>query len=115
VVNTLLASVLDRIREIGVLRAIGMLRRQVRKMVMVEAGLLGIVSVITGFALGIGSGAILLYSINLVSTGWFFPMRPPMLSIALTCALVIAVAIVAGWFPAREAARLRVTSALGYE
>lgn len=115
VVNTLLASVLDRTREIGVLRAIGMLRRQVRKLVMAEAGLLGLVSVILGTVLGLGSGFILLDSISLATTGWYFPMRPPAGGLAETAALVIAVSVFAGWYPAREAARMPVTDALEYE
>lgn len=115
VVNTLLASVLDRTREIGVLRAIGMLRRQVRKLIMAEAGLLGLVSVILGTALGLGGGVILLRSISLAATGWYFPMRPPLGGLAETAALVIAVSIFAGWYPAREAARMPVTDALEYE
>ncbi|GMV39875.1 MAG: adhesion component ABC transporter permease [Myxococcales bacterium] len=115
VVNTLLASVLDRTREIGVLRAIGMLRRQVRKLVMAEAGLLGTVSVVLGMALGFGSGLILLQSISLVSTGWYFPLRPPAWNLVQTAILVIGVSVVAGWYPAREAARMPVTDALEYE
>lgn len=115
VVNTLLASVLDRTREIGVLRAIGMLRRQVRKLVMAEAGLLGTVSVLLGVALGLGSGVILLQSISVVSTGWYFPLRPPAWNLVQTALLVIAVSVVAGWYPAREAARMPVTDALEYE
>jgi putative ABC transport system permease protein len=52
VVNTLLAAILERQREIGMLRTLGMVRRQVRRMVMIEAGLLGL----TGAALGTGGG-----------------------------------------------------------
>ena len=115
VINTLLASVLDRIREIGVLRAIGMLRRQVRKLLMVEAGLIGLISVATGVAVGLVTGYILLYYINLVQTGWYFPYRPPALPLLQMAALVVAVSVAAGYYPAREAAKLQVTDALEYE
>ena len=60
IVNTLTMGVVERIREIGVLRAIGMTRRQAMRMVVVEAALLGIVGVVLGSLAGLGAGAVLL-------------------------------------------------------
>jgi ABC-type antimicrobial peptide transport system permease subunit len=60
IVNTLTMGVVERIREIGILRAIGMTKRQVMRMVVVEAAILGIVGVILGSVAGIGAGALLL-------------------------------------------------------
>ena len=60
IVNTLTMGVVERVREIGVLRAIGMSRRQVMRMVVVEATVLGIVGVVLGSLAGMGAGAVLL-------------------------------------------------------
>src|SRR5262249_24118665 len=76
VVNALFAGVLDRVREIGVLRAVGMLRRQARNMVLVEGALIGVVGSVGGLLLGCLLGEIVLTHINLVETGWYFPFHP---------------------------------------
>ena len=59
IVNTLTVGVLERVRELGVLRAAGMTRAQVRRTVVVEAGILGIVGSALGIATGLVAGAIL--------------------------------------------------------
>jgi putative ABC transport system permease protein len=115
VVNALLASVLDRVREIGVLRAIGMRRRQVRLMVMAEGGLVGLCAVLLGLGAGLVLGELLLAVVNLAQSGWYFPYHPPWLEIAQACGVVVVVAVLAGWYPARAAARLVVVEALEYE
>ena len=60
IVNTLAMSVVERVREIGVLRAIGMTRRQASRMVVVEATILGLVGAVLGAVVGLGVGAVLL-------------------------------------------------------
>lgn len=115
VINTMLASVLDRVREIGVLRAIGTLRKQVRKMVVYEAMILGFASNLMGIVSGLVGGLVMLYSINTVQTGWVFPFSMPTIPIIQVFFLILVVAALAGWYPARQAARFRVTDALGYE
>ena len=60
IVNTLTMGVVERIREIGVLRAIGMSRRQAMRMVIVEAVVLGLVGIVLGSAAGLGVGAVML-------------------------------------------------------
>ena len=59
IVNTLTVGVLERVREIGVLRASGMTRTQVRRTVVVEAGILGIVGAVLGIATGLIAAALL--------------------------------------------------------
>jgi putative ABC transport system permease protein len=115
VINALLASVIDRVREIGVLRAVGMRRRQVRVMVMAEGGLVGVCAVLVGFFAGLALGQLLISVINLTQSGWYFPFRPPWLDIAQACLVVVIVSTLAGWYPARAASRLVVTEALEYE
>ncbi len=115
VVNALLATVLDRIRELGVLRAIGMLRRQVRRMVMLEAGILGITAVLTGIAAGLILGFVLIHDIFVVQSGWYITLTVPYGQLAQVAVVVVIVSTLAGWYPAREAARLNVSDALEYE
>jgi len=115
VINTLLASVLDRTREIAVLRAIGATQSQVRRMVMAEAGWIGFM----GGALGLVSGAIMSYHHVVYNTkaltGWTFQYYYPA-DVALLC-LVLAVALctAAGYLPARQAASTPIVEAIGYE
>jgi putative ABC transport system permease protein len=115
VVNAVLASVLDRVREIGVLRAVGMLRRQVRRMVMVEAGILGLSSAIAGLVAGLGLAWLLIDHIFVAQSAWHIPWALPWGTFARLCVTVVVVAIFAGWYPAREAAALEVGDALEYE
>ena len=78
-VNTFSMSVLERVREIGVLRATGMTSRQVWGMVVIEAGMLGLVGAIVGAAVGLLVGALL---VAWSSAGFGFVFDPPWLSIA---------------------------------
>jgi len=115
VINTLLASVLDRTREIAVLRAIGATQSQVRRMVMAEAGWIGFM----GGDLGLVSGAIISYHHVVYNTkaltGWTFQYYYPA-DVALLC-LVLAMALctAAGYLPARQAASTPIVEAIGYE
>ena len=115
IINAQLANVLDRVRELGVLRALGMLRRQVSRMVVVEATLVGALGTLAGVLLGIALGDVMLNHINLVQTGWYFPYRLSWGAIAEVSLLTVPAAALAGLYPARAAARLVVTEALDYE
>jgi putative ABC transport system permease protein len=114
VVNTLMMNVLEQTRELGVLRAIGMKRGQVGRLVLAQALAVGVLSLVPGVALGI----LLTYLMNLASTALIghpvpFRVEPPFL---LGCAAVaLAAALLAAWWPARRAARLQVIRALQYE
>jgi ABC-type lipoprotein release transport system permease subunit len=60
-------------------------------------------------------GIVLLDHVNLVQTGWYFPYHLSLRAIAEVCVLTLPAAALAGFYPAREAARLVVTEALEYE
>jgi putative ABC transport system permease protein len=111
VVNTLVLSVFERTRELGMLRAIGMTRRQVRRMVRHES----VVTALIGAALGIGVGIFLaaLATKALSSYGIVFALPYG----ALTAFVVVAIAagMLAAVLPARRASRLNVLEALQYE
>jgi putative ABC transport system permease protein len=115
VLNSLLANVLDRIREIGVLRALGMLRDQVVSMVVFEGCLLGVAGITGGVVLGLAIGHVLLAYVNVEQTGWYLPYRPSWSAVAEIAVLIGTGSALAGWYPARHAARLVIAEALGYE
>jgi putative ABC transport system permease protein len=111
IVNTLTVSVLERVRELGVLRAAGMTRGQVRRTVVVEAGILGIV----GAALGIVAGLIAAAVLVLLAGGGPLVLDVPWLPILTAVVLGIGISMVAAWYPARLASRLAIASAVQHE
>jgi putative ABC transport system permease protein len=115
VVNALLANALDRVRELAIVRAVGMLRRQVRTMVMAEGFFVGIIGAAGGVVLGLGIGRILLGYLNVAQTGWFLPYRPSWGPVIETALLIVTASALAGWYPASKAAALVIADALEYE
>jgi putative ABC transport system permease protein len=115
VVNTLLASVLDRRREIGVLRAIGATKKQLRGMIMAEAGWIGLL----GGVLGLGAGAIMSYHHVVYNTkfltGWSFSYFYPVEVAVISLVASVILCLLAGYFPAKRAASIPIVSAIGYE
>lgn len=111
-INTLAISVIERRREIGMLRAVGATRKQVRRMVVAEALLLAAV----GTAFGIASGMYLGYVlVDALST--MFPMEYmfPLGGIIGGIAIGLVFGALAAIIPARQAAKLQVVEALRYE
>ena len=111
IVNTLVLTVFERTRELGMLRAIGMTRRQVRRMIRHES----IVTALIGATLGMGIGAFLagLVAHALSDQGVLFVV--PFTSLGVFVGLAILAGIVAAILPARRASRLNVLEALQYE
>ncbi len=104
--NSLLALVLDRRREIGLIRYLGADSAQVRSMILTEAGLLGLLAGVLGLALGVALSLVLIYVVNKQSFGWTIQFHPPVTLLAGALVLVWAVTVVAGLYPARFATRL---------
>lgn len=115
VIGTMLAAVLDRIREIGVLRALGATRRQVLLSIVVESGFLGVAAVLGGVLVSVPMGVVLIDAIGYHGTGWRFDYAFPLIAALRVGLLVIAAAAVAGVWPGRRAAGLDVPEALAYE
>jgi len=111
-VNTLSMSVLERVREIGVLRATGMSSRQVWGMVVIEAGLLGLASALVGALVGVGVGSLL---VAWSSSGLFGAFEPPWLSIVLAVLFGVLISIAAAIYPAGLASRQSMVQALQHE
>jgi putative ABC transport system permease protein len=115
VINTLLASILDRTREIGVLRAIGATQAQLRRIVALEAGWMGILG---GFV-GLFAGTVMAYHHVVyntkVLTGWTFQFYYPYDVALLSVVGAVILCLISAYGPARQAAATPVVAAIGYE
>ena len=109
IVNTLVLTVFERTRELGMLRAIGMTRRQVRQMIRHESVITSLIGAVIGLALGLILAALLIARVKEIN--FFMPWS----QLVLFLVLAILVGIVAAIFPARRAARLNPLEALQYE
>jgi len=111
IVNTLALSIHERTRELGMLRAVGMSRRQVRTMVRYEAVITALIGAILGTALGVVFAA--LVSRPLADEG--FRLSYPVGTLIVLLVLAALAGVVAAIGPARRASRLDVLRALAYE
>jgi ABC-type antimicrobial peptide transport system permease subunit len=109
IVNTFILTVFERTREIGMLRAVGMTRRQVRRMVRAESVITSAIGGVLGIGLGIVLGALLVARVD------FIDFTLPVGQLIVFAVAAIVVGILAAIFPARRAARLNVLRALQYE
>jgi putative ABC transport system permease protein len=129
-VNTTTMSIIERVRELGVLRSVGLSRGQVQEMVLLEAASVGLVGAIAGGLVGLGTA--LMYTLTwstlgLASMGFGTPtwaslagsVSSTLLNTAPTAALALVVAplvtMLAAWRPARRAARLPIIEAIRHE
>ncbi len=112
IVNTLTMNVIERVREIGILRAAGMTRRQVWRSVVVEAGVLGLAGAVLGVVLGLAVGGLMV-----VLAGGRIDLGGgvPWAIIAFVIVLGVAVAMLAAAYPARIASRLSIVRAVQFE
>ncbi len=111
IVNTLVLTVFERTRELGMLRAVGMTRRQVRRMIRHES----IVTALMGAALGIGAGLFLAALVTRALAEEGIPFALPAGSLVAFTVAAILLGILAAVLPARRASRLNVLEALHYE
>ncbi len=104
--GALLALVIDRRREFGLLRFLGGARGQVRRMILFEAGLVGLLANIAGLILGIFLSLLLIFVINKQSFGWTIQFHWPVAILLGALTLVYVATIIAGLYPASIATRL---------
>ena len=109
ITNTLALSILERTREIGLLRAVGMTDRQLRWMVRTEAVLLAFLAVLLGVALGAGFGAI---TVRALADGDTMRVILPFGQLGAVIAVAAGAGLLAGLIPARRATRLRLLDAI---
>ena len=109
IVNTLILTVFERTREIGMLRAVGMTRRQTRRMIRHEA----VITALLGAALGIPVGLVLAFLFDRALSD--VPFVVPWGTLIVFIIAAIIVGLLAAIFPARRASKLNVLNALQYE
>ncbi len=109
IVNTLVLTVFERTREIGMLRAIGMTRRQVRRMIRHESIITSLIGAAIGIVLGIVLATLLIVRVD------FLVFSFPTTQVIIFVLAAIVVGVVAAVFPARRAAKLDPLEAISYE
>jgi len=112
IVNTLVLSILERTREIGLLRAVGMSRWQVRRMILWESITVSIIGAIFGIVVGLFFGVVVVAALG--SQG-ITELTIPFGSILGLVVLAIIVGVLAALLPARKAANLNILEAISYE
>ena len=114
VINTLTMNVLERIREIGMLRSIGFTRLQTVLMILAEAGLMGMIGGILGIVFGLVLSRIFLASMMAMS-GYSLTYRVPLFGMIYGIILALIISQIAAVLPARRASRMAILDAIHYE
>jgi len=119
IINTLVMAILERRREIGVLKALGAADRDVRRLFFAEAGVMGLLGGISGVALGWAIGRAMNFGANVYLHRRALPATNlssvPWWLVAAAISFSVAVSLAAGIYPASRAARLDPVEALRYE
>ena len=112
---TLTTLVVEREREIGVLRAVGASTGQVQGLILVESALIGLLASVLGMVAGLALSLVLTFVINKAFFGWTIQLAFPWASVLVTPVWIVFAALVAGWFPSRQAARVPIAAAIRSE
>jgi putative ABC transport system permease protein len=112
IVNTLGLSIYERIRELGLLRAVGMSKRQVKRMIRVEAVIVALLGAILGLVVGILFGWALQQALSDLGIDRFAVPVGQLIVMLIAAALI---GVVAAIWPARRAAKLNILEAITYE
>ncbi|HJW82871.1 MAG TPA: ABC transporter permease, partial [Anaerolineae bacterium] len=112
-INTLAINVIERTREIGMIRAVGGTRKQVRRMILAESLLLAGLGIALGILAGLWMGYALVGAMGIVGFNltYFFPAASVLVAIAVGLIFGVLAALV----PARQAAKMDIVTALHYE
>ena len=110
-VNTLVLSVFERTRELGMLRAVGMTRRQVRRMIRAES----VVTALIGAAMGLPLGIFLAWMVTKALSGQGVSFAIPGKLLVYFVVVAVSAGLIAAIAPARRASRLKVLESLQYE
>jgi putative ABC transport system permease protein len=115
IVNSLNALIIERQRDIGIVRAVGAFQKQIQKTTLIEAGMIGFFSHILGLVCGFLLSVLLIYVINKQSFGWTIQFSIPLWSLVESWLVVMVTSIGAGFIPARRAAKMNVVESLRME
>ena len=106
IAGALLALVIDRRREFGLLRFLGGATGQIRRIILFEAGMLGLLANVAGSIVGFLLSLLLIYVINRQSFGWTIQFHWPVTVLMSALSVVYAATILAALYPSRVAAKL---------
>ena len=109
--NTLSLSVIERTRESALMRALGLTRGQLRRMLLTEALLMAALAIVLGAGLGVTFGVVMVHAFTRSTDGQGL-LSIPYSHIALYAAIAVGAALAAAALPARRAARTSVVSAM---
>jgi putative ABC transport system permease protein len=115
VAGTLLTLVIERRKELAVLRLIGAERAQVRRMVVLEGAMLGAVSQAIGLGVGVLLSLVLVYVVNVQSFGWTIQFHLPWMFLGQMSLLVLAATALSGLYPAYRASRMHAAEQVAEE
>ncbi len=115
IINSLNALIIERQRDIGILRAVGGFQKQVQKTVLIEAGMIGFFSHILGLIAGFLLSLLLIHVINKQSFGWTIQFSIPLWSLIQFWLMVMVTSTLAGFIPARRAAKMNAVDTLRME
>jgi putative ABC transport system permease protein len=115
IVNSLMVSITERKREIGILRGLGGEKWQVRKAIILEAVCIGVVALVLGTVCGAILGYYSVDAFAAAFSGWVFPYCfPTTIALSLIPAVIV-ISLLAAWYPASLALRTPLMEALAYE
>jgi putative ABC transport system permease protein len=115
IINSLLSGILERQRELSMLRAIGATPSQVGRLILWESGLLGLAGATLGVLAGYLLSVLLIEVINKQSFGWTILFYPSPFPVLQAVGLSLVITLISGYGPALRAARLPVAEGLHYE
>jgi putative ABC transport system permease protein len=115
IVNTLTVSIIDRKRELGVLRAVGAIRRQIRQTIWMEAVAIGLVGLVLGLLFGAANLYFLLQITSRDLSGMSLPYRFPVTLALMLFPTILGAALFSAFWPAESAVRTSLVEALEYE
>jgi putative ABC transport system permease protein len=115
IINSLNALIIERQRDIGILRTLGGFRGQIQKTILIEAGMIGLFSHILGLIAGFLLSLLLIHVINKQSFGWTIQFSVPFWSLFEFWLLVMVTSIGAGFIPAQRAAKMNAVETLRME
>ena len=114
VINTLTMNVVERTRELGMLRSLGMTQRQIARMILAEAGMMGVVGGALGLLFGVLMARTVLSSMNRMA-GFRLTFVLPLSGVVISLVIALVVSQLAALWPARRAARIRIVEAIQFE
>lgn len=115
VINTLLALVLEKKREISIVRYLGGSWRQIKHTLILSAGIVGASGIILGISMGILMSSVFIHTVNKVSFGWKIVFEVPLVSLfALMCVLFLTT-LFAGYLPSRVARKIDPGKFISFE